>query len=148
MSLPKTYKQAAFKEFGCPLVVEDVPLQLPSAGEILVKVEACGICHSDTFSRYNAYGAGFPIVPGHEIIGRVAAIGEGVTGWKEGDRVGGGWHGGHDGTCDKCNEGLFQFCEPFVVNGINRNGGCKHFSHFSLFFSHAYIIRQPLNVGK
>lgn len=98
-SLPKTYKQASFKELGGDLVLEEVPLRLPAAGEILVKVEACGVCHSDVFAKYNAWGAGYPMVPGHEIIGKVAALGDGVSGWTVGDRIGGAWHGGHDGTC-------------------------------------------------
>lgn len=125
MALPKTYKQAAFKETGGPLVVEEVSLKLPTAGEILVKVEACGVCHSEIFAQYNVWGAGFPVVPGHEIIGKVAALGDGVQGWNVGDRIGGAWHGGHDGSCDKCKRGLYQFCEPFVVNGVTKDGGCK-----------------------
>jgi D-arabinose 1-dehydrogenase-like Zn-dependent alcohol dehydrogenase len=129
MSLPKTYKRAAFVEAGQPLKVDTAPLKMPGAGEILVKVEACGVCHSDVFVQYNVWGAGFPMVPGHEIIGRVAALGEGVNGWKNGDRIGGSWHGGHDGTCDTCKQGLPQFCQPFVVNGVTKDGGCKYFPH-------------------
>ncbi|WDK16369.1 alcohol dehydrogenase GroES-like domain-containing protein [Colletotrichum graminicola] len=124
-ALPKTYKQASFKELGGDLVLEEVPLQLPAAGEILVKVEACGVCHSDVFAKYNAWGAGFPMVPGHEIIGKVAALGDGVSGWTVGDRIGGAWHGGHDGTCAHCQSGLYQFCEPYVVTGVTKNGGCE-----------------------
>jgi hypothetical protein len=126
MSLPKTIKRAVFNEAGGPLVFEEVPLTLPGPGEILTKVEACGVCHSDVFAQYNAWGAGFPVVPGHEIIGTVASLGEGVQGWKVGDRIGGAWHGGHDGSCDKCREGLYQFCEPYIVNGVTKDGGCKH----------------------
>ncbi|ROV93945.1 hypothetical protein VSDG_06270 [Cytospora chrysosperma] len=96
MTLPKTYKQAVFKEQGAPLTLEDVELKHPGPGEVLVKVEACGVCHSDMFAQLNFFGAGFPIAPGHEIIGRVAEVGDGVAGWNIGDRVGAGWHGGHD----------------------------------------------------
>ncbi|KXG50995.1 Polyketide synthase, enoylreductase [Penicillium griseofulvum] len=95
-SIPSTYKQAIFKEAGASLTLEEVALTLPKRDEILVKVEACGVCHSDHFAQTNLMGGGFPIVPGHEIIGRVVAVGEGETLWKEGDRVGGAWHGGHD----------------------------------------------------
>ncbi len=131
MSLPKTYKQAAFHEAGGPLVVSQVPLQQPGQGEILIKVEACGVCHSDVQPQHNAWGAGFPIVPGHEVIGRVAALGEGVSDWKEGERVGAAWHGGMCGACDKCQQGLYQFCAPYIVNGVNKNGGCKLSSRLS-----------------
>ena len=126
MALPKTYKQAAFKEVGGPLVIEEVALKQPNKGEVLVKVEACGVCHSDIFPQYDIWGAGFPLVPGHEIIGKVVALGEGIQDWKLGDRIGGAWHGGHDGKCDTCKKGFLQFCEPYIVNGINKNGGCEY----------------------
>ncbi|KAI2620120.1 alcohol dehydrogenase GroES-like domain-containing protein [Hypomontagnella submonticulosa] len=123
MSLPKSYKQAAFKAKGGDLVIEDVPLRLPREGEILIKVDACGICHTDMYAQENRYGGGFPIVPGHEIIGKVAAIGDNVTGWKIGDCIAGGYHGGHDGTCAQCLQQWPQMCDNPVANGINRNGG-------------------------
>lgn len=69
--------------------------------------------------------AQFPIIPGHEVIGDVVAVGDNVTRWKVGDRVGGPWHGGHDGTCKQCNRGLFQICNNGAVNGVTRNGGCE-----------------------
>ncbi|KAL8821924.1 MAG: hypothetical protein Q9191_007211 [Dirinaria sp. TL-2023a] len=97
MVLPKTFTQAVFKSAGAPLTLESTDLTLPGKGEVLVKVEACGVCHSDVFAQQNMMGGGFPIVPGHEIIGEVAAVGDGVSKWKVGDRIGGGWHGGHDG---------------------------------------------------
>ncbi|KAJ5962190.1 hypothetical protein N7501_007131 [Penicillium viridicatum] len=122
-SIPSTYKQAAFKEQGASLTLEEVTLNLPKRDEILVKVEACGVCHSDHFAQTNLMGGGFPLVPGHEIIGRVAAVGEGETVWKEGDRIGGAWHGGHDGTCGACKKGFFQMCDNAQANGISRNGG-------------------------
>jgi hypothetical protein len=128
MSLPKTYKRAAFREQGGPLTVDEVPLKLPGDGQILIKVEACGVCHSDVFVQYNVWGVGFPMAPGHEIIGRVAAVGAGVEGWKAGDRVGGAWHGGQCQNCDRCKAGLIQFCEPYVVNGVTQEGGCKSIS--------------------
>ncbi|KAI4252542.1 MAG: hypothetical protein LQ352_004236 [Teloschistes flavicans] len=123
MSLPKTFKQAAFKQAGGPLVIEDATLSSPSKGEVLVKVEACGVCFSDMFAQNNIMGGGFPIVPGHEIIGHVAGIGEGVSEWKVGDRIGGAWHGGHDGTCHACKRGMFQMCDNGLVNGETKGGG-------------------------
>lgn len=65
------------------------------------------------------------MIPGHEVIGTVVAVGEGEKKWKEGDRVGGAWHGGHDGLCKSCNKGLFQMCENEAINGVTMNGGCK-----------------------
>ncbi|KAL9116716.1 MAG: hypothetical protein Q9187_006756, partial [Circinaria calcarea] len=123
MSLPKTYKQAVFKEAGAPLTVEEAELTPPSKGEVLVKVEACGVCFSDMFAQHNMMGGGFPIVPGHEIIGHVAAVGDDVAVWKVGDRIGGAWHGGHDGTCKACKKGFFQMCDNGVVNGETKGGG-------------------------
>ncbi|KAF2707967.1 alcohol dehydrogenase GroES-like domain-containing protein [Pleomassaria siparia CBS 279.74] len=142
MSLPKTYKQAVFNEAGGSLVLEEVPIKMPSAGDILVKVEACGVCHSDLFSQYNAFGGGLPRVPGHEIIGTVAVVGDDVTGWKTGDRIGGGWHGGHDATCEKCKRGLFQFCEPYVINGVTKNGGYAEYC----FIRAEAAVRIPVEV--
>jgi len=127
MAFPEVFKQAFFKEAGGSLVIEQTPLKMPGRGEILVKVEACGVCHSEVFAQYNALGGGFPIVPGHEVIGKIAAVGPEVEGWEKGDRVGGAWHGGHDGTCARCSDGLYSFCEPLIVNGVTKDGGCKCF---------------------
>lgn len=91
--------------------------------QIIVKVLACGVCHSDSAAGVQAFGNPLPVVPGHEIIGDVAQVPEGETRWKVGDRVGGPWHGGHDGTCKACQRGLFQMCENETINGILRNGG-------------------------
>ncbi|KAK0616528.1 chaperonin 10-like protein [Immersiella caudata] len=120
MSLPATFKQAVFLAKGEPLTVREVPMITPEKGEVLVKTEACGVCFSDVYAQN---GSTFPLVPGHEIIGRVVALGEGVTSWKIGDRIGGAWHGGHDGTCHACKKGYFQMCDTRAVNGISRNGG-------------------------
>ncbi|KAI0484375.1 putative alcohol dehydrogenase [Xylariaceae sp. FL0804] len=124
--LPSTYKQAVFQAQGQALVVEQTPMKLPGAGELLVKVEACGVCHSDLFTQANAMGGGFPLCPGHEIIGRVAAVGDGggaVAGWKVGDRVGAGWLGSYDLTCPPCKKGWYQMCDTRLVNGVTKNGG-------------------------
>lgn len=80
-------------------------MKLPGSGEILVKVEAYGVCFSDMFAQHGIMGGGFPLCSGHEIIGKVAAVGKDVTTWKVGDRVGAGWHGGHDNTCTACKKG-------------------------------------------
>ncbi|KAI5926243.1 putative alcohol dehydrogenase [Camillea tinctor] len=123
MALPKFYKQAIFKAQGEPLSIEQAPLKLPSEGEILVKVEACGVCYADMFTQNNVMGGGFPLVPGHEIIGHIVAIGANVSPWKVGDRVGSGWHGGHDGACKACKKGWHQMCDNQVINGETKAGG-------------------------
>ncbi|KAI1763047.1 putative alcohol dehydrogenase [Hypoxylon sp. FL1150] len=122
-SLPKTYKHAVFKANGEALVIEETALKLPREGEILVKVEACGVCYSDMFAKHSVMGGGFPICPGHEIIGEVAAVGPGVSGWEIDDRIGAGWHGGHDDECRACKKGLYQMCENQIITGQTKNGG-------------------------
>ncbi|EMR81815.1 putative alcohol dehydrogenase protein [Botrytis cinerea BcDW1] len=142
MSLPKTYKAAVFEKANAPFVIKDVELTQPSANEVLVKVIACGVCHSDAFVQSGGFGNGFPIVPGHEVIGTVAAVGEGVQKWKVGERVGGPWHGGHDGTCKQCNRGQFQMCSNGAVNGVTRDGGYAEYVHLR---SEA-VVRIPEDV--
>ncbi len=97
--LPKSYQVAVFEKANAPLTLKDVALESPKVGQVLVKVLATGVCHSDAAVQAGAFGNSFPIVPGHEIIGNVVAVGEGEKRWKVGDRVGGPWHGGHDGVC-------------------------------------------------
>ncbi|CAH0024879.1 unnamed protein product [Clonostachys rhizophaga] len=142
MPLPASVKRAVFKEVGGDLVIENVPLEMPRSGEILVKVEACGVCHSEILAQRNVWGFGFPVVPGHEIIGRVAALGQGVEGWKVGDRIGAGWHGGHDNTCAMCQKELYQFCQPVIINGISTNGG---YAEYCLVRAEA-TVRVPEDV--
>jgi D-arabinose 1-dehydrogenase-like Zn-dependent alcohol dehydrogenase len=104
------------------LVEREVPK--PGAGQVRVKVEACGICHSDALVKFGAYpGIAFPRVPGHEIAGRVDAVGEGVTQWAQGDRVGVGWHGGHCFVCEACRRGMFINCKNAKITGISHDGG-------------------------
>src|SRR5438552_8369306 len=104
------------------LVERDIPE--PANGQVRVKVEACGICHSDTLVKEGLWpGLQYPRVPGHEIAGRIDAIGADVTQWKEGDRVGVGWHGGHDLVCDRCRRGDFAMCVNRKVTGIDFDGG-------------------------
>ena len=97
----------------------------PGAGSVRVKIEACGICHSDTMTKEGLWpGIEYPRVPGHEIAGVVDAIGSGVAGWKEGQRVGVGWHGGHCGYCDSCRRGDFVTCQiSLQIPGISYDGG-------------------------
>ena len=104
------------------LVERDIPQ--PGPGQVRVKVEACGVCHSDMLVKDGLWpGLQYPRVPGHEIAGRVDALGARVVNWKPGDRVGVGWHGGHDFVCDECRRGDFSMCLNRKVTGIDFDGG-------------------------
>jgi len=119
-----TMRAAVVPEAGgdFELVERDVPN--PEPGEVRIAVEACGICHSDAFAKEGTYpGLSYPHVPGHEIAGRVDAVGDDVTAWAEGDRVGAGWHGGHCFTCEPCRRGNFLQCENGEITGITFDGG-------------------------
>lgn len=119
-----TMKAAQISKAGgdFELVERDIPE--PGPGQVRIKVEACGICHSDVLVKEGLWpGLQYPRVPGHEIAGRLDALGAGVTAWKKGDRVGVGWHGGHDFVCDECRRGDFAMCVNRKVTGINHDGG-------------------------
>jgi D-arabinose 1-dehydrogenase-like Zn-dependent alcohol dehydrogenase len=104
------------------LVERDVPE--PGAGQVRVKVEACGICHSDALVKEGMWpGLQYPRVPGHEIAGRLDALGDNVTAWHQGQRVGVGWHGGHCFVCEQCRRGDFAMCVNRKVTGIDFDGG-------------------------
>ena len=100
----------------------------PGANEIRIKVQACGVCHSDVFTKEGWWpGIQYPRVPGHEVAGLVDKLGTGVTGWREGQRVGVGWHGGHDGTCLQCRRGDFGNCRNLKIAGISYDGGYQQY---------------------
>ncbi len=100
----------------------------PGAGSVRIKVEACGICHSDSLVKEGTFpGIQYPRVPGHEVVGLIDAIGSGVAGWTPGQRVGVGWHGGHCGDCDACRRGDFFACQYAQVTGVTRDGGYADF---------------------
>jgi D-arabinose 1-dehydrogenase-like Zn-dependent alcohol dehydrogenase len=104
------------------VVERDIPE--PRAGHVRVKVEACGICHSDVFVKDGLWpGLQYPRVPGHEVAGRIDAVGDHVTAWQEGQRVGVGWHGGHCFVCAQCRRGDFAMCVHRKVTGIDGDGG-------------------------
>src|SRR5437660_2471805 len=104
------------------LIERDIPD--PNAGEVRVKVEACGICHSDSLVKEGLWpGLQYPRVPGHEVAGRIDAVGEHVTAWTKGQRVGVGWHGGHCFVCEQCRRGDFAMCVNRKVTGIDFDGG-------------------------
>jgi D-arabinose 1-dehydrogenase-like Zn-dependent alcohol dehydrogenase len=104
------------------LVEREVPE--PGRGEVLVRVQACGICHSDSYAKEGVFpGTSYPLVPGHEIAGVIAALGEDVRGWEVGQRVGVGWFGGNCGYCRPCRHGEPMSCENMGIPGITFDGG-------------------------
>jgi D-arabinose 1-dehydrogenase-like Zn-dependent alcohol dehydrogenase len=104
------------------LVEREVPT--PGPGEALVRVQACGICHSDSFAKDGGFpGVSHPLVPGHEIAGKIEALGEGVHGWEPGQRVGVGWFGGNCNYCEPCRRGNLIGCQNMEIPGITSDGG-------------------------
>ena len=119
-----TMRVAQISKPNGPFELVDREIPDPGSRQIRIKVEACGVCHSDALVKYGAFpGLRLPRVPGHEIAGRVDAIGPDVTAWKVGDRVGVGWHGGHCFQCDACRRGLFINCETAKITGLSHDGG-------------------------
>jgi D-arabinose 1-dehydrogenase-like Zn-dependent alcohol dehydrogenase len=108
------------------IVEREVPT--PGAGQVRIKVQACGICHSDMFTKVGAFpGIDYPRIPGHEVVGLVDAVGPQVPDWKVGMRVGVGWHGGHCGHCASCRKGDFITCAAGQIPGITYDGGYAEF---------------------
>jgi D-arabinose 1-dehydrogenase-like Zn-dependent alcohol dehydrogenase len=100
----------------------------PGAGHVRIKVQACGVCHSDVLTKEGAWpGIQYPRVPGHEVVGRIDELGAGVSEWTKGHRVGVGWHGGHDGTCLECRRGDFGNCRNHKIAGISYDGGYQQY---------------------
>jgi D-arabinose 1-dehydrogenase-like Zn-dependent alcohol dehydrogenase len=120
---PNTYRAVQVSAPGKLELVER-ELIAPPAGTVRIRVEACGVCHSDSMTVEGHYsGLKLPRVPGHEVAGVIDAVGAGVPRWKVGDRVGVGWHGYYCGYCDHCRRGQFFACETSQVTGINFDGG-------------------------
>jgi D-arabinose 1-dehydrogenase-like Zn-dependent alcohol dehydrogenase len=104
------------------IVERDIPE--PGAGTVRIRVQACGICHSDSFTKEGAFpGIQYPRVPGHEVAGVIDAVGPGAPGWESGQRVGVGWNGGYCGYCDPCRRGDYFACVRGQVTGISYDGG-------------------------
>jgi D-arabinose 1-dehydrogenase-like Zn-dependent alcohol dehydrogenase len=108
---------------GGPFEVVERPIPDPGRTQVRIKVEACGVCHSDFLVKDGMPGLQYPRIPGHEIAGRVDAIGADVTNWKAGERVGVGWHGGHCFVCDACRRGDFITCENEKITALAFDGG-------------------------
>lgn len=109
---------------GGALEVVNRALPEPRSNTVRIKVQACGVCHSDVFVKEGYWpGLQYPRVTGHEIAGVIDAVGPGVTKWEKGQRVGVGWHGGHCGLCAPCRRGDFMGCQQFQVTGFQEDGG-------------------------
>lgn len=109
---------------GGPMELVERPLPEPGPGEVRIKVQACGVCHSDEVSKEGYMpGLTYPLTPGHEVAGVIDAIGPGVAGWSLGQRVGVGWFGGQCGQCDRCRRGDFMTCRNSPITGVTRHGG-------------------------
>src|SRR5271155_3359218 len=111
---------------GFEIVEREIPE--PGAGQVRIKVQACGVCHSDVLTVEGAWpGIEYPRVPGHEVAGVIDGVGGGVSAWKKGQRVGVGWHGGHDNTCRECRRGDFRNCQNLKIAGISYDGGYQQY---------------------
>src|ERR1700761_118630 len=120
----RTMKAVEVRQAGSPLQLVERQVPEPGPGQVLIKVQACGICHSDSLTKEGSWpGIEFPRVPGHEIAGVVDSVGAGVEDWKVGQRVGVGWHGGHCGHCERCRRGDFVLCQNGLIPGISYDGG-------------------------
>ena len=100
----------------------------PTAGHVRIKVQACGVCHSDVLTKEGLWpGIQYPRIPGHEVAGIIDKVGEDVSAWKQGQRVGVGWHGGQDNTCRECRRGDFRNCRNLKIAGISYDGGYQQY---------------------
>jgi len=123
-----TMKVAQISKPGAGFEVVERNVPTPGAGQVRIKVQACGVCHSDVLTVEGAWpGIQYPRVPGHEVAGVIDAVGAGVSTWKKGQRVGVGWHGGQDNTCPECRRGDFRNCRNLKIAGISYDGGYQEY---------------------
>ena len=123
-----TMKVAQIPKGGAGFQIVEREIPKPGAGQVRIKVQACGVCHSDMLTVEGVWpGIQFPRIPGHEVAGIVDEVGAGVTAWKKGQRVGVGWHGGQDNTCRECRRGDFRNCQNLQIAGISYDGGYQQY---------------------
>ena len=121
-------KVAQISKAGADFEIVEREIPKPGVGHVLIKVQACGVCHSDVFTKEGYWpGIQYPRVPGHEVADIIDELGAGVSEWKKGQRVGVGWHGGHDGTCLACRRGDFGNCQNLKIAGISYDGGYQQY---------------------
>ena len=124
----ETMKVAQVSSPGADFQIVEREIPEPGLGQVRIKVQACGVCHSDVLTKEGSWrGIQYPRVPGHEVAGVIDELGAGVSGWKKGQRVGVGWHGGHDGTCRECRRGDFRNCRNLKIPGISYDGGYQEY---------------------
>jgi D-arabinose 1-dehydrogenase-like Zn-dependent alcohol dehydrogenase len=123
-----TMKVAQIPKPGSDFQIVERRIPEPGAGHVRIKVQACGVCGSDALTVRGAWpGIQYPRIPGHEVAGIIDELGAGVSEWKTGQRVGVGWHGGHDGTCRQCRRGDFRNCRNLKIPGISYDGGYQQY---------------------
>jgi len=121
-------KVAQVAKAGADFEIVEREIPQPGAGQVRIRVQACGVCHSDMFTKEGLFpGITYPRVPGHEVAGVIDEAGAGVAEWKKGQRVGVGWHGGQDGTCLACRRGDFGNCASLKISGISYDGGYQEY---------------------
>jgi D-arabinose 1-dehydrogenase-like Zn-dependent alcohol dehydrogenase len=124
----KTMKVAQIPKAGADFEIVERGIPQPGPGHVRIRVLACGVCHSDVLAKEGGWpGLTYPRVPGHEVAGVIDEVGPGVTSWETGQRVGVGWHGGHDGTCLACRRGDFVNCANGKVTGLSYDGGYQEY---------------------
>src|SRR5256885_640040 len=125
--MPKM-KVAQVPKAGADFEIVEREIPQPGPGQVRIRVQACGICHSDVITKDGLFpGIQYPRVPGHEVAGVIDEVGSGVTGWKKGQRVGVGWHGGQDVTCLACRRGDLANCANLKISGISYDGGYQEY---------------------
>src|SRR2546423_6875013 len=125
--MPKM-KVAQVPKAGADFEIVEREIPQPGPGQVRIRVQACGICHSDMLTKEGLWpGITYPRVPGHEVAGVIDEAGPGVTQWTKGQRVGVGWHGGQDGTCLACRRGDFANCANLKISGISYDGGYQEY---------------------
>src|ERR1700730_4489743 len=113
---------------GADFEIVEREMPQPEVGQVRIRVQACGICHSDVITKEGLFpGIAYPRLPGHEVAGVIDELGAGVKEWKKGARVGVGWHGGQDGTCLACRRGDFVNCANGKISGITFDGGYQEY---------------------
>ena len=133
-------KVAVVTKAGGDLEIQEREIPKPGFGEVRIKVQACGVCFSDHLVKDGLWpGLVYPRIPGHEVAGVVDELGAGVTEWKKSDRVGTGWHGGHDFVCEQCRRGDFIACKNEAITGLTRDGGYQEY----MLVRHEALARIP-----
>ena len=143
--MQSTMEAAVVRQFGQPLTLEEVEVPRPARGEVLVKIAASGVCHTDLHAAHGDWPVkpNPPFIPGHEGVGEVAAVGEGVNHVKEGDRVGIPWLYSACGHCEHCLGGWETLCESQQNTGYSVNGG---FAEYAIADA-GFVGHLPSNVG-